>query len=62
MTDYFDFRHPAFAQPPKLHNAPGLSAGLAKCKAAGFNPPLPGSSGSGPSALSRSLARAVKAS
>jgi phospholipase C len=57
MTDYFDFRHPAFAKPPKLHNAPGLSAGLAKCKAAGFNPPLPGSPGGGSSALSRSLLR-----
>jgi phospholipase C len=62
MTDYFDFRHAAFAQPPKLHQGPGLTAGLAKCKAAGFNPPLPGPSGSGSSALSRSLARALKAS
>jgi phospholipase C len=62
MTDYFNFRHAAFAQPPRLHAAPGLSAGLAKCHAAGLNPPLPGSSGSGSSALTRSLARAVKAS
>jgi phospholipase C len=42
MTDYFDFRHAAFATPPKLAGAPGLTAGLAKCHAAGLNPPLPG--------------------
>ena len=27
MTDYFDFRHPAFAQPPRLHAMPGLARG-----------------------------------
>jgi phospholipase C len=41
MTDYFDFRKPAFARPPRLKPAPGLAAGLAKCHAAGLNPPLP---------------------
>jgi phospholipase C len=44
MTDYFNFRKPAFMKPPKLHSAPGLAAGLAKCHAHGLNPPLPGSS------------------
>ncbi len=41
MTDYFDFSHPAFAKPPALAAAPGLSPGLARCKAAGLSPPLP---------------------
>jgi phospholipase C len=40
MTDYFNFRHPAFATPPKLAPAPKLGPGLAKCHAAGLNPPL----------------------
>jgi phospholipase C len=43
MTDYFDFRgRPAFAEPPRLHGAPPLGPGLAKCHAQGLNPPLPG--------------------
>ena len=42
MTDYFDFRRPAFMKPPKLHPAPGLDPGLARCHAYGLNPPLPG--------------------
>jgi phospholipase C len=42
MTDYFDFRRPHFATPPKLHPAPPLDPGLAKCRANGENPPLPG--------------------
>jgi phospholipase C len=42
MTDYFNFRHPAFATPPKLAPAPKLGPGLAKCHAAGLNPPLGG--------------------
>ncbi len=42
MTDYFDFRHAAFRKPPRLHAAPPLGPGLAECKAAGLNPPLPG--------------------
>ncbi len=41
MTDYFDFRKPAFADPPRLKPAPGLAPGLAKCHAQGLNPPLP---------------------
>jgi phospholipase C len=42
MTDYFDFRKPAFAKPPRLARAPGLAAGLRQCEAAGLSPPLPG--------------------
>ncbi len=42
MTDYFNFRHAAFAEPPRLARAPGLGPGLAECHAAGLNPPLPG--------------------
>ena len=41
MTDYFDFRRPAFAEPPHLRPAPGLTAGLALCTDAGLKPPLP---------------------
>jgi phospholipase C len=41
MTDYFDFRKPAFATPPKLAPAPGLAPGLRACHAHGYNPPLP---------------------
>ena len=41
MTDYFDFRRPAFAKPPKLAKAPGLGPGLRACRAHGLNPPLP---------------------
>ncbi len=43
MTDYFDFRRPAFARPPRLAAAPSLSPGLARCTAQGLAPPLPGS-------------------
>jgi phospholipase C len=39
MTDYFDLRHAAFAQPPKLHALPGLAHGLAQCHRAGLTPP-----------------------
>jgi hypothetical protein len=46
MTDYFDFRRPAFHRPPALAAAPGLAHGLAECKAAGLHPPLPGASSS----------------
>jgi hypothetical protein len=56
MTDYFDFRKPAFLKPPKLAGAPGLAPGLAKCHEFGFNPPLPAQPGSG-TAFSRSLRR-----
>jgi phospholipase C len=41
MIDYFDFSHPVFAKPPRLAAAPPLAPGLAKCHAAGLNPPLP---------------------
>ncbi len=42
MTNYFDFRRPAFLKPPKLAAAPKLGAGLAACHAAGLIPPLSG--------------------
>jgi phospholipase C len=45
MTDYFNFRHPAFATPPKLAPAPKLGPGLARCHDAGLNPPLTGGGG-----------------
>ncbi|MEA2145043.1 MAG: phospholipase [Solirubrobacteraceae bacterium] len=41
MTDYFDFTRPAFATPPAITAAPALHPGLVRCKAAGYNPPLP---------------------
>jgi phospholipase C len=42
MTDYFDFRgRPAFHKPPRLHSAPALGPGLARCKAEGLTPPGP---------------------
>jgi phospholipase C len=41
MTDYFDFTQATFAKPPRLARGPGLAGGLAKCHAAGLNPPLP---------------------
>ncbi|HLJ02919.1 MAG TPA: alkaline phosphatase family protein [Solirubrobacteraceae bacterium] len=40
MLDYFDFRAPAFAKPPRLPAAPALAPGLAQCTAAGLTPPL----------------------
>jgi phospholipase C len=43
MTDYFDFRRPAFRRPPRLAAAPDLGPGLARCRAEGLNPPLPAS-------------------
>jgi phospholipase C len=45
MTDYFNFRKPAFLKPPKLAPAPKLGPGLAKCHAAGLQPPLSGGGG-----------------
>ena len=50
MTDYFNFRAPAFAHPPKLALAPGLGPGLAQCHAQGLTPPLPGSAAAARSA------------
>jgi len=43
MTDYFDLRRPALLHPPRLAAAPSLGPGLARCHAAGLNPPLPAS-------------------
>jgi phospholipase C len=40
MTDYFDFKQPAFLRPPKLTAAPAMAPGLAECKAAGLTPPV----------------------
>jgi phospholipase C len=57
MTDYFDFRRPAFAKPPRLAAAPPLGPGLAKCHAAGLNPPLPGQAGAADTDVSRYLRR-----
>ena len=51
MTDYFNFRAPSFAHPPELARAPGLGPGLARCRAQGLNPPLPGSATAGRSRL-----------
>ncbi len=42
MTDYFDLRHAAFREPPRLAAAPPLGPGLEACHAQGLNPPLPG--------------------
>jgi phospholipase C len=42
MTNYFDFRRPAFLRLPKLAAAPKLGPGLAACHAAGLTPPLTG--------------------
>jgi phospholipase C len=41
MTDYFDFRKPAFAGPPTLPAAPALGPGIGECHALGLTPPLP---------------------
>ncbi|MGH2888080.1 MAG: alkaline phosphatase family protein, partial [Solirubrobacteraceae bacterium] len=40
MTNYFDFRRPAFHRPPRLAAAPGLRHGLQQCHAQGLTPPL----------------------
>jgi phospholipase C len=40
MTDYFDFRRPAFRRPPHLAAAPPIAPGLANCRAHGQNPPV----------------------
>jgi phospholipase C len=57
MTDYFDFRRPAFAKPPHLAAAPPLGPGLAKCHAAGLNPKVAGDKASPASDVSRYLRR-----
>jgi phospholipase C len=56
MTDYFDFRRPAFAEPPHIHPKPGLAHGLAQCHRAGLNPPITPAPGA-ESDISRSLSR-----
>ena len=56
MTDYFDFRHPTFRKPPRLHAAPPLGPGLQACKAAGLTPPLPGQAAA-PDDVARFLTR-----
>jgi phospholipase C len=62
MTDYFDFRAPSFAKPPRLAAPPPLAPGLAKCHAQGLNPPLPPGTGtaSDTSAVARYLKRAAR--
>ena len=57
MTDYFDFRAPAFAKPPRLAAAPPLAPGLVKCHAQGLNPPLPPGTASDTSDVARYLKR-----
>ena len=58
MTDYFDFRHPTFRKPPRLHAAPPLGPGLEACKAAGLTPPLPGQAPAPSDDVARYLRRA----
>jgi len=41
MTDYFDFRRPAFLEPPTLARSPGLVKGIADCIKDGLKPLLP---------------------
>jgi phospholipase C len=41
MMDFFDFSRPHFLQPPALAAAPDTGPGLAGCRAAGQNPPIP---------------------
>ncbi|MFL5890884.1 MAG: phospholipase C [Solirubrobacteraceae bacterium] len=41
MTDYFDFRRPAFREPPRIAAAPPLGPGLEACRRAGLHPPTP---------------------
>jgi phospholipase C len=55
MTDYFDFRRPAFAQPPRLPSGPPLGPGLAKCRAVGRKSPLPTTQYNGATDVSRNL-------
>ncbi len=40
MTDYFNFRHAAFAQPPHVAGPPPLAPGLKLCARHGLAPPL----------------------
>jgi hypothetical protein len=56
MTDYFDFRHAAFARPPRLAVAPSLGPGLERCRARGLTPPLPGEAPASETEVGRLLA------
>jgi phospholipase C len=60
MTDYFDFRHAAFATPPALSPAPALAPGLVKCHGAGLSPPLPGKPTPATTEVARSLAQLAR--
>ena len=53
MTDYFDFRRPAFPEPPSVAQGPPLGPGADACHAAGYNPPLPTSRNDGAGDVSR---------
>jgi phospholipase C len=55
MTNYFNFRHAAFAKPPRLAKAPALAPGIANCHAHGQYPPLPGAAASEPTQIVRLL-------
>jgi phospholipase C len=39
LTNYFDFRKPAFLKPPPLASAPAMGPGIERCTAAGLSPP-----------------------
>jgi phospholipase C len=60
MLDYFDFRRPAFANPPHLAAAPPLGPGLARCQAEGLTPPLPSGSATAASDVGRLLANHLR--
>ncbi len=55
MTDYFDFRAPAFAHPPRLPDGPTLGPGLARCRAQGRTSPLPTTPNNGATDVSSGL-------
>jgi phospholipase C len=55
MLDYFDFRRPAFAVPPRLARRPPLAPGVRRCRADGFHPPLPTTRNNGASDVAHYL-------
>ncbi len=59
MTDYFNFKHAAFAKPPKVAPGPPLGPGVTKCHAHGQNPPLPGKSANDQSKVGTLIERAM---
>jgi len=68
MIDYFDFKRPAFREPPKLEASPPLEVGLKKCAKHDLSPPLPESAprslateGIGARRQQRELARRARA-